>query len=116
MNIATRVPASVGPPPSLEYRVEFDVNGDGTIDVSDLVNVATRVPSSLPAGEPEEPALRSASFRAMALTLQPGDVNRDFRFDQLDLVQVLQAAKFTTDSTADWSEGDWNGDLVQAFL
>ena len=32
--------------------VEFDVNGDGVIDIGDLVNVASRVPSQLPDGEP----------------------------------------------------------------
>ncbi len=29
VNIATRVPASMGPPVSVNYRAEFDVNGNG---------------------------------------------------------------------------------------
>ena len=39
-----------------------------------------------------------------------GDANRDLRFDQQDVVQVLQAAKYLTGEPATWSEGDWNGD------
>ena len=43
---------------------------------------------------------------------QAGDANTDGRFDQLDIVQVLQAAKYLTAEAADFSEGDWNGDGV----
>lgn len=39
-----------------------------------------------------------------------GDANLDGQFDQLDLVDVLQAGKFMTGQPASWSEGDWNGD------
>ena len=41
--------------------------------------------------------------------LSPGDANRDFSFDQLDIVQVLQAGKYLTGQPATWGEGDWNG-------
>lgn len=41
--------------------------------------------------------------------LSPGDANRDFRFDQQDIVQVLQAGKYLTGQPATWGEGDWNG-------
>lgn len=40
----------------------------------------------------------------------PGDANQDGTFDQSDLVQVLQADKYSTERQAEWSEGDWNGD------
>ena len=36
----------------------------------------------------------------------------DERFDQLDIVAVLQSAKYMTGRPATWSEGDWNGDAV----
>jgi len=39
-----------------------------------------------------------------------GDTNEDGRFNQLDLVQVLQAGKYNTGQPATFSEGDWNGD------
>lgn len=39
-----------------------------------------------------------------------GDSNRDGQFDQLDIVQVLMAAKYYSGQAAAWSEGDWNGD------
>ena len=41
-----------------------------------------------------------------------GDANLDFRFDALDIVQVLQSAKYRTGQEAQWEEGDWNGDRV----
>ena len=41
--------------------------------------------------------------------LEAGDANEDLVFDQSDIVQVLQAAKYLTGATASWSEGDWNG-------
>ena len=39
-----------------------------------------------------------------------GDSNGDGAFDQLDIVRVLQGAKYLTDEPADWTEGDWNLD------
>lgn len=41
--------------------------------------------------------------------LQPGDADQDLSFDQFDLVQVQQAAKYRTGQAATWGEGDWNG-------
>jgi hypothetical protein len=41
--------------------------------------------------------------------LQSGDADRDFDFDTLDLVQVLQLGKYLTGQPATWGEGDWNG-------
>lgn len=41
-----------------------------------------------------------------------GDANRDSRVDALDIVQVLQSAKYSTGQAATWSEGDWNDDGV----
>ena len=41
-----------------------------------------------------------------------GDANQDGQFDQLDLVQILQANKYLTGEPASWQEGDWNGDDV----
>ena len=41
--------------------------------------------------------------------LLPGDADRDFAFDQLDIVQVLQTGKYLTGQSATWGEGDWNG-------
>lgn len=42
----------------------------------------------------------------------PGDANQDGRFDQLDIIQVLQEGKYLTGERADWTEGDWNGDAL----
>lgn len=42
----------------------------------------------------------------------PGDANRDGRFNQLDIVHVLQGGKYLTKQAATWEEGDWNDDGV----
>jgi hypothetical protein len=41
--------------------------------------------------------------------LAAGDANGDLQFDQLDVVQVLQAGKYLTGQPAGWSDGNWNG-------
>jgi hypothetical protein len=41
-----------------------------------------------------------------------GDANRDGAFNQLDIVQVLQAAKYQTGQPATWEEGDFNRDRL----
>jgi hypothetical protein len=41
--------------------------------------------------------------------LYPGDANRDFAFDQLDIVRVQQAGKYLTGQPATWGDGNWNG-------
>ena len=44
--------------------------------------------------------------------ITPGDANRDGKFDQLDVVHVLQVAKYMSGESANWEQGDWNGDAV----
>jgi len=51
-----------------------------------------------------------AAMAAEGPELAAGDANGDYRFDSLDIVRVLQGAKFMTGQAADWSEGDFNGD------
>ena len=41
-----------------------------------------------------------------------GDANRDGEFNQLDIVQVLQGAKFFHGESATWEDGNWYGDGV----
>ena len=41
-----------------------------------------------------------------------GDSNGDSRFDQLDLVEVLQGGKYQTGQPASFDEGDWYEDGV----
>ena len=48
---------------------------------------------------------QATSARAVA-----GDANGDGAFNQLDIVQVLQTAKYLTDEPASFDEGDWNND------
>lgn len=44
-----------------------------------------------------------------AVPLQPGDADQNLQFDQLDLIQVQVAAKYTNGLSATWGEGDWDG-------
>jgi hypothetical protein len=41
-----------------------------------------------------------------------GDANRDGAFNQLDISQILQSAKYQTGQPATWTEGDFTGDGV----
>lgn len=54
--------------------------------------------------------LIDTAMAARVPDLEAGDANGDYRFDQLDLFQVLRAAKYDTGQPATWQEGDWNGD------
>lgn len=53
--------------------------------------------------------LRGEGDHGHAMPLLPGDADQDLDFDQLDLVQVQQAAKYLTGLPATWGEGDWDG-------
>ena len=68
-----------------------DVDGDGDIDIL-------------------------AAYHGLAwyenVSHQPGDANRDFQFDQNDIVEVLQSAKYLTGESATFEQGDWNADGV----
>ena len=44
--------------------------------------------------------------------MRPGDANRDRQFDQIDIVNVLQAGKYLTGGPASWAQGDWTGDGI----
>jgi hypothetical protein len=59
-----------------------------------------------------QPFKVAGSLSVSAAVHKAGDANRDFQFDQLDIVQVLQAAKYLTGQPATFEQGDWNGDGV----
>ena len=54
-------------------------------------------------------AFKIADMKVLVIPLLAGDADQDLDFDQLDLVQVQQAAKYLTGSPATWGEGDWDG-------
>ena len=60
-------------------------------------------------GRVTRPRVSAETNQVGVTELQPGDANQDRQFDQLDLVQVLQAGKYLTAEPATWGEGDWNG-------
>jgi hypothetical protein len=65
----------------------FDLNTDGILNVSD----------------------RQHWVHDLARTYF-GDANLDGQFNNLDLIDVLQAGKYGLDMDAGWAEGDWTGD------
>ena len=75
---------------SVNADAEFDLTGDGSVDVSDRDVLILEV-----------------------LGTTYGDANLDGAFDAADIVAILQAAKYQTASTdATWEQGDWDGDGV----
>lgn len=76
-----------------------DLDGDGHMDVLSL-------------GRDAEIGTRISWYENLSGEVAAGDANRDFRFDQQDIVEVLQAAKYATGERATWEEGDWNRDGV----
>ena len=73
----------------------IDLDGDGDLDV-------------LSASMGDD---KIAWYEQLA-SLAAGDANGDFHFDQRDVVQVLQTAKYLSGAPAAFEEGDWNGDGV----
>lgn len=51
----------------------------------------------------------SLESRRLLTIYQAGDANRDFYFDEADIIEVFKSGKFETDRDASWAEGDWDG-------
>ena len=75
-----------------------DIDSDGDIDVVSASEHDSKIAWYEQLPTPAQPAA--------------GDANRDFAFDQHDIIQILQAAKYLTGEPATWEQGDWNGDGV----
>ena len=89
-----------------------------------LYAVTPTVGGLITSGQPEDTAV-FGNFTAMAdlsiyreqieeiisprPALRAGDADQDGDFDNLDIVQVLQRAKYLTGQLATWGDGDWNG-------
>jgi hypothetical protein len=80
-----------------------DINRDGSIDF---------ISDTIPGAFPRWIDGRTGTIHENVLPpprLQPGDANRDFWFDQHDLILVAKGGKFETGQPANWEQGDWNG-------
>ena len=97
--------------------------GDGTFEEPSIINMGgwPRAVTSADLDGDGDLDLATVGFQSVPLTILfnspntvygPGDANMDGEFNQLDIVQVLQAAKYLTGSPATFEEGDWTGDGV----
>ena len=97
--------------------------GDGTFEEPSIINMGgwPRAVTSADLDGDGDLDLATVGFQSVPLTIlfnspntvyAPGDANMDGEFNQLDIVQVLQAAKYLTGSPATFEEGDWTGDGV----
>ena len=100
------------PPVTLET---FSFVIDAATKEIELMGMSIQDPASgtplLPVSTHGEAQPQSAAVDAN-LTSTPGDANHDGRFDQFDLIAVLNAGKFLSGQPATWEEGDWNVDGV----
>jgi hypothetical protein len=76
-----------------------DLDGDQDVDI-------------LVTGQDETYRGKAIWYETVHRPLLAGDANRDGVFDQKDIVQVLQTAKFRTGEPATWDEDDWTGNGV----
>jgi hypothetical protein len=97
-----------------------NIDGLGTFGPEQVIAEGATGTRTISAADVEgdgDPDILSASTRQidwyenvpLAPPWQPGDANKDCRFDQRDVVQVLQAGKLLTGQPASWGEGDWDG-------
>ena len=73
------------------------------VDLGSWNRTESWLPSIIPGGSPGN---------ANGFLPQPGDANADGKFNQLDIVLVLQAGKYRTRDPASFEEGDWNDDQL----
>ena len=93
-----------------------DFNRDGSLGINDVDALADAVrnnDSSLKHDVNNDEVTDKEDLRIWVKDLKRtwfGDANLDGEFGQLDLVNVLAAAKYGQGNVATWSEGDWNAD------
>ena len=100
--------------------VDSPVNGQGKPRPSNSIGAGTSGDAQAGVAEVTETDVEYTANNVHDTTIldtdSMGDANRDGRFDQLDIVAVLQAAKYMSQESADWAEGDWNGDGIFSQL
>ena len=95
---------------NVTYRDVIVVNGENEIvEVYNLTNYDLANPANY--GHLRQTLVDTAELDQIP-EFQAGDSNRDYQFNQLDIVLVASARKYGTGQAATWEEGDWNGDGV----
>lgn len=91
-----------------------DINGDGTVDASDIDWLYANVGAETPAYDLDNDGTVDQSdvdiLVAEKLNTFYGDANLDGEFNSGDFVQVFQEGKYEVDVDAGWAQGDWTGD------
>ena len=100
-----------------EPRAIGDFDGNGSLDIHDLNTLVTQMQSTQADREFDlnfDGAVNVVDLSSWIIDLKQtwiGDANLNGVFDTSDMTQVFQSNRFELDVRADWSEGDWNGDL-----
>ena len=97
-----------------------DLNGDGKLGAEDidLLNVEIRRLTNDPRMDLNGDGMVDPLDRDYWISDSEGaytyygDSNLDGEFNSGDFVDVFQAGRYETRTTAGWSQGDWNGDAV----
>ena len=98
--------------------VPFDLNGDGTLDISDLNLLIEEVKAATNGAQFDvngDGLVNGADITDFVtspdkLNTFIGDSNLDGEFNSSDFVGVFTSGKFETGTSATWAEGDWDGD------
>jgi hypothetical protein len=109
----TGVPEAAGVPEAQIMGIMFDENdvllATAFVENSPLFAINTSTGAATVVGNTGFMNPHGGDIMLPPPALQAGDANQDLQFNQFDLIQVLQAAKYLTGQPATWGEGDWNG-------
>ena len=89
------------PGDSKHFTASIHGNSSGEFSVNTILNFSNSFG--------DQQTLELTLSGQVSSPLQAGDVDQDFDFDQLDLVEVLLANKYLTGLPVTWGEGDWDG-------
>ena len=97
--------------------VQGDFNHDGLLDADDINMLVSESASGLNNEAFDldgDKMVNQADVNVWVRDLKHtwlGDANLDGEFNSSDLTAIFQSARFETGEPADWTEGDWTGDM-----
>ncbi len=99
---------------NLDVDISGDLNNDGLLDADDVTLLFAKLREGDSIADVNQDGSvdtldRDAWVRELKLTWY-GDADLDGEFTSSDLIAVFRAAKYDSDTQAQWHEGDWTGD------